>query len=150
VRCEHGRTARALERRIKFLLAIIRLAFLLVRLSGFRLDSPRVPDGAAKRSILDAVAHATKAIPLAVALRVLRLSAARYHEWNKRPQDCSLYDRTSWRSKPWVDRECVGAYDVELRDAKNFLQDWTVSCLGRRCLSFAWGQRLGAAECTRD
>jgi transposase InsO family protein len=66
------------------------LAFLLVRLSGFHLDSRRVPDGAAKRSILDAVAHATKAIPLAVALRVLRLSAASYHEWSKRPRDCSL------------------------------------------------------------
>lgn len=26
---------------------------------------------------------------------VLRLSAARYHEWNKRPQDCSLDDRAS-------------------------------------------------------
>jgi hypothetical protein len=39
-----------------------------------------VPDAAAKRSILNAVAHATKAIPLAVALRMLRLSAARYHE----------------------------------------------------------------------
>jgi transposase InsO family protein len=85
----------ALERRTKFLMAIIRLAFLLVRLSGFRLDSQRVPDAAAKRSILDAVAHATKAIPLTVALRVLRLSAARYHEWNKRPHDCSLDDRTS-------------------------------------------------------
>ena len=62
----------ALERRIKFLLAIIRLAFLLVRLSGFRLDTRHVPDGATKRSILEAIAHATKAIPLAVALRVLR------------------------------------------------------------------------------
>ena len=46
----------ALQRRIKSLLAIIRLAFLLVRLSGFRLDSHHVPDGAAKRSILNAVA----------------------------------------------------------------------------------------------
>src|ERR1039458_7847762 len=85
----------ALERRIRFLLAIIRLAFLLVRLSGFRLDTKRVLEPAAKRSILNAVAHATKAIPLAVALRVLRLSTARYHEWNKRPQDCSLDDRPS-------------------------------------------------------
>ena len=47
----------ALERRIRFLLAIIRLAFLLVRLSGFRLDTRHVPDGATKRSILDAIAH---------------------------------------------------------------------------------------------
>ena len=67
--------------RIKFLLAIIRLAFLLVRLSGFRLDARHVPDGDTKRSILNASAHATKVIPLAVALRVLRLSAARYHDW---------------------------------------------------------------------
>ncbi len=85
----------ARQRRIKFLLAIIRLAFLLVRLSGFRLDSHHVPAGAAKRSILDAVAHATKAIPLAVALRLLCLSAARYHDWNRRQQDCSLDDRSS-------------------------------------------------------
>jgi hypothetical protein len=70
----------ALHRRIRFLLAIIRLAFLLVRLSGFRLDSHHVPDGTTKRFVLKAVAHATKAIPLAVALRVLRLSAARYHD----------------------------------------------------------------------
>jgi transposase len=84
-----------LQRRIKFLLAIIRLAFLLMRLSGFRLDSHHVPDDAAKRSILDAVAHATKAIPLGVALRVLRLSAARYHDWNRRRQGCSLDDRSS-------------------------------------------------------
>jgi transposase InsO family protein len=86
----------ALERRIKFLHAIIRLAFLLVRLSGFRLDTRHVPDGATKRSILDAIAHATKAIPLAVALRVLRLSAARYHDWRKRPPDCSLDDHSSY------------------------------------------------------
>jgi hypothetical protein len=80
----------ALQRSLKFLLAIIRLTFLLVRLSGFRLDSQRVPGAATKRSISDAVAHATKAIPLAVALRVLRLSADRYHEWSNRPKDCSL------------------------------------------------------------
>src|SRR5664279_4424150 len=106
----------ALGRRIKFLLAIIRLAFLLVRLSGFRLDTKHLPDGAAKRSILDAVAHATKAIPLAVALRVLRLSPARYHEWNKRPQDCSLDDRTSCpRTSP------TQLTDKEISDIKDMV-----------------------------
>jgi hypothetical protein len=67
----------ALGRRIKLLLA------------------KHLPDGASKRSILDAVAHATKAIPLAVALRVLRLSSARYHDWSKRPPACSLDERSS-------------------------------------------------------
>jgi hypothetical protein len=103
-----------LERRIKFLLAIIRLAFLLVRLSGFHLDTRHVPDGATKRSILDAIAHATKAIPLAVALWVLRLSAARYHDWSKRPPDCSLDDRSSC---PHTSPTRVTAKEVsEMRD----------------------------------
>ena len=91
----------ALERRIRFLLAVIRLAFLLVRLSGFRLDSQRVPDGNAKRSILSAIANAQKAIPLAVALRVLRLSPSRYHAWRRLDDDCPLDDRPSCpRSTP--------------------------------------------------
>ena len=64
----------SLQRRVRLLLAIIRLAFLLIRLSGFCLDSLRVPDGNTKRSILAAVAHAQKALPLAVALRVLPFS----------------------------------------------------------------------------
>ena len=85
----------ALRRRIRFLLAIIRLAFLLVRLSGFRLDSQRVPDGQTKRSILAAIASAQKAIPLAVALRVLRLPPARFHTWRNLADNCTLDDRSS-------------------------------------------------------
>jgi putative transposase len=85
----------ALQRRIRFVLAIIRLAFLLVRLSGFRLDSERVPDGRRKRSILAAVEHAQKALPLAVALRVLRLSSSRFHAWRSRDKQCPLDDRPS-------------------------------------------------------
>ena len=85
----------ALRRRVRFLLAIIRLAFLLVRLSGFRLDSKRVPDGETKRSILAAVASAQKAIPLAVALRVLRLAPARFHAWRSLADNCMIDDRPS-------------------------------------------------------
>jgi hypothetical protein len=85
----------ALRRRVRFLLAIIRLAFVLVRLTCFRLDSQRVPDGEAKRSILAAIASATKAIPLAVALRVLRLPPARFHAWRNLADNCTLADRSS-------------------------------------------------------
>jgi len=85
----------SLQRRVRFLLAIIRLAFLLIRLSGFCLDSLRVPDGNTKRSILAAVAQARKALPLAVALRVLRLSPARFHAWASPARDCPLDDRPS-------------------------------------------------------
>jgi hypothetical protein len=84
-----------LRRRVRFLLAIIRLAFLLVRLSGFRLDSKRVPDGETKRSILAAVASTQKAIPLAVALRVLRLVPARFHAWRGLADNCTIDDRPS-------------------------------------------------------
>jgi putative transposase len=126
-----------LQRRVKFLLAIIRLAFLLVRLSGFRLDSQRVPDAAAKRSILKAVAHATKAIPLAVALRVLRLSAARYHEWNKRLQDCSLDDRASCpRTSP------TQATAKEISDMKDMVVSQEYRHMSMRSLALR-AQRMG-------
>jgi putative transposase len=85
----------ALRRRIRFLLTIVRLTFLLVRLSGFRLDSQRVPDGQTKRTILAAIASAQKAIPLAVALRVLRLPPARFHAWRNLADNCTLDDRAS-------------------------------------------------------
>ena len=83
----------ALRRRIRFLLAVIRLAFLPVRLSGFRLDSHRVPDGQTKRSILAAIVSAQNAIPLAVALRVLRLAPARFHAWRSLADNCTRDDR---------------------------------------------------------
>jgi hypothetical protein len=85
----------ALRRRIRLLLAIIRLAFLLVRLSGFHLDSQRVPDAQTKRSILAAIASAQRAIPLAVVLRVLRLLPARFHAWRNLADNCTLDDRSS-------------------------------------------------------
>jgi transposase InsO family protein len=67
----------------------------LVRLFGFRLDSLRVPSGEAKSSVLAAIDRAKKLIPLTVALRVIGLSASRYHAWLQREQACSLDDRTS-------------------------------------------------------
>ena len=85
----------ALRRRVRFLLAIVRLAFPLVRLSSFRLDSQRVPDGRSKRSLLAAIASAQKTIPLTVALRVLRLPPARFHAWRNLADDCALDDRPS-------------------------------------------------------
>ena len=97
----------------------------------------RVPDAAAKRSILDAVAHATKAIPLAVALRVLRLSAARYHEWNKRPQDCSLDDRTSCpRTSP------TQLTTKEISDIKDMVVSQKYRHMGIRSLALR-AQRIG-------
>jgi len=84
-----------LERRVQLLVGIVRLLFVLVRRFGFRLDSQRVPSGEAKSSILGAIKRAKRHIPLAVALRVLGLSASRYHSWLRLEQACSLDDRSS-------------------------------------------------------
>ena len=84
-----------LERRNEILLALVRLLFMLVRLSSARLDSDRLPEGTAKGKVLDAVGRATRTISLAVALHVLGLSASRYHAWRQLGQDCLLHDRSS-------------------------------------------------------
>ena len=84
-----------LERRVQLLVGIVRLLFVLVRLFGIGLDSQRVPTGEAKSSVLRGIERATKRIPLAVALRVLGLSASRYHAWLRLEQSCSLDDRSS-------------------------------------------------------
>jgi len=84
-----------LERRVQLLVGTGRLLFVLVRLFGFRLDSQRVPSGEAKSCILGVIERAKRHIPLAVALRVLGLSASRYHSWLRLEQACSLDDRSS-------------------------------------------------------
>jgi putative transposase len=84
-----------LERRVQVLLAVARLLFVMVRLFGFRLDSQRVPSGESKSSVLAAIKRAKRRIPVTVALRVLGLSASRYHAWLRLDQSCSLDDRSS-------------------------------------------------------
>jgi putative transposase len=84
-----------LERRVQLLLGIVRLLLVTVRLFGLRLDSQRVPSGEAKSRVLAAVERAKNRIPLATALRVLGLSASRYHAWRRVEQSCSLDDRSS-------------------------------------------------------
>ncbi|MGD0838941.1 MAG: hypothetical protein ABSB49_20080 [Polyangia bacterium] len=69
--------------------------FLLVRLSGFRLDSERVPDTEKKGLLLEAIDSAQRALPLAVALRVLGLAPARFHAWRSLADSCGLADRAS-------------------------------------------------------
>jgi hypothetical protein len=70
-----------LELRVAMLTAVLRLVLALLRVSGFSLELSRVPDAAAKRRLLGAVERARRAMPLSAALRVVRLSSARYHVW---------------------------------------------------------------------
>jgi hypothetical protein len=90
-----------LERRVSMLTAVLRLVLVLLRLSGFRLGINRVPDAEEKRRVLGAIERARMVMPLASALRILGLSATRYHDWVGRQRGCSLDDRSSCpRSKP--------------------------------------------------
>jgi hypothetical protein len=90
-----------LRRRLRFLLAIISLDFLLVRLSGFRLDFHRLPNDKAKNMVLRAVAAAKQAMPTSVALRGLGLYSSRFHTWCNLSLACPLQDRTTCpRSTP--------------------------------------------------
>jgi putative transposase len=90
-----------LERRVTMLTAVLRLVLALLRVSGFSLELSRVPDAAGKRRLLGAIERARKSMPLSAALRVLRLSSARYHAWVRAEEVCTLDDRPSCpRSMP--------------------------------------------------
>jgi len=92
-----------LENRVSGLTALLKLVLALLRVSGFKLDSCRVPDATAtaKRILLCAVNRARRSMRLSAALRVLRLSPARYHAWVRAEAPCNLDDRSSCpRSMP--------------------------------------------------
>ncbi|MBK7585837.1 MAG: DDE-type integrase/transposase/recombinase [Myxococcales bacterium] len=77
------------------LIAVLRLVLALLRVSGFTLEHGRVANERGKRLLLGAVEGARKILPLSAALRVLRLSPARYHAWVRGAQACTLDDRPS-------------------------------------------------------
>jgi putative transposase len=102
-----------LEGRVAMLTAVLRLVLALLRVSGFSLELSRVPDAAGKRRLLGAVERARRAMPLSAALRVLRLSSARFHVWVRSEEVCRLGDRPSCpRSMPqrltYAEVEAIG------------------------------------------
>jgi putative transposase len=90
-----------LKRRTERQTAILRLLVVLLKLSRFRLDEQRLADGAAKAKVLRAVDRSKDALPMKSALRLMRLSPARYHAWKRAEKRCELDDRSSCpRSHP--------------------------------------------------
>ena len=90
-----------LKRRTRRQTAIIRLLVVLLKLSGFRLDQQRLPDRTAKAKVLRAVDRSKDALALKPALRLVRLSPARYHAWKRAEKRYELDDRSSCpRSHP--------------------------------------------------
>jgi hypothetical protein len=90
-----------LKRRTERQTAIIRLLVVLLKLSGFRLDEQRLPDGKAKARVLRAVDRCKGGLSLKSSLRLVRLPPARYHAWKRADKRCELDDRPSCpRSHP--------------------------------------------------
>ena len=84
-----------LRHRVGILQALVRLLLVVVRLTGFRMDGERLPDGLDKARVLKAIETARRVLPLRAALRVMHISAARYHAWKRAESACGLDDRTS-------------------------------------------------------
>jgi len=90
----------ALRDRVGRLMALLRIMAVLLKVSGFSLEGSRLPEGAAKSSLLRAIERSRSALSLRIILRLLGLSQSRYHSW-KREQECGLDDVPSCpRSSP--------------------------------------------------
>lgn len=86
--------------RIARLRALLRLAIVILRVTGFSLRRLRIAKGEDKRRLSAAIARARSHVSLNGLLRVIGLSPSRYHGWN-RDRCGSLDDRTSCpRSSP--------------------------------------------------
>jgi hypothetical protein len=90
----------SLRQRVDRLVALLRLMALLLKLSGFSFAKIRLPDGAAKTRLLQAIDRSRSHFTLRAVLRIAGLSHTRYHVWsNETP--CGLNDRPSCpRSSP--------------------------------------------------
>lgn len=89
-----------LQQCVQKLAALLRLALVLLRVSGFTLASERLPDGPDKLRILRAIDQARACIPLQALLRLLRLSPSRFHAWQRRHTACAPDDQSSCPRRP--------------------------------------------------
>jgi hypothetical protein len=79
-----------LRERNQKLAAVIRLLVALLQAFGFRLDQRRLPEGRAKSIFLRAIEQTQNVLCLRGALKILRLSPARYHAWRRNEQTVGL------------------------------------------------------------
>ena len=77
-----------LRRRISVLVAIVRLLLALVRLSGAKLEGRRLPEGEDRACLVRTIERTRTVLTLRSVLRVLGLSATRYHDWTDDDAGC--------------------------------------------------------------
>ena len=84
-----------LRRLVGTLLAVVGLIKAMVRVSGFKLNMERLPDGREKAKLLVAIDRSVKTLALSTTLRIVSLSPSRYHAWKRGERVCGLDDRES-------------------------------------------------------
>ena len=84
-----------LRRRVRVLAAGVSLLKAVIRVSGFEMEGQRLPKSGEKFGLLASIDRANKTIPLTSVLRVVGLSASRYHSWKRAEKVCKLDDRDS-------------------------------------------------------
>ena len=84
----------ALRRKIKRLTALLRLMFVVFKLSQFSFAKTRVQEAKDKQRLLAAIDRCRKHLPLRTVTRLIGLSRSRYHEWQQE-NPCGLADRSS-------------------------------------------------------
>lgn len=84
-----------LRRRVRGFRAVVLLLDALLRVMGVKLDWRRLPDGERKSDLLRAIEQAKSCLKLRHLLRILGLSASRYHAWRRSELRCELADHLS-------------------------------------------------------
>ncbi len=72
-----------------------RLQSFTFKLFGLQIQYQRLPEADSKAMLLRAIKAASRTIGLAIALRAIGLSAARFHGWLRRQRRCELEDQPS-------------------------------------------------------
>ncbi len=124
----------ALRQRNYRLVAMLRLLVVLLRISGFTLARCRVADGSKKVLLLRAIESSRASLSLRSVLRILKLSATRYHSW-KREESCALEDVSSCpRTSPHqlTSEEVAVVRDMVTSDEYRHVPTGTLALLAQR------------------
>ena len=84
----------ALRRKVKRLTALLRLMFVVFKLSQFSFAKIRVQEAKDKQRLLAAIDRCREHLPLQTITRLIGLSRSRYHEW-RQEYLCGLDNRSS-------------------------------------------------------
>jgi transposase InsO family protein len=83
-----------LRRQIEGLTHLLRLAIVVLQVSGFSFARVRLVEGSDKKRLIRAIQKTRSHVALRTVLRAIGLSRARYHDWNN-DERCGLDDRSS-------------------------------------------------------